>query len=180
MWSLGHKVLSSEESIKNAKSHCAGLSPSLSLYLSATACIEGTCGAAISSGRFMDVETMPVLRWVQLKTDASPANSMCLRVALRYCYREREKVRHMMGTNASFATSELICWAPCCFRSEKRDTIPDPKGVKACWGAEISESRVGGRDDSWMEGRRLSGKRRGWQRVSGWGWEMEGRQKAGK
>lgn len=131
---LGHKVLSSEESMKNAKSHCAGLSPSLSLYLSATACIEGTCGAAISSGRFMDVETMPVLRWVQLKTDASPANRMCmcLRVALRYCYREREKVRHMMGTNASFATSELICWAPCCFRSEKRDTIPDPKGVKAC------------------------------------------------
>lgn len=63
--------------MKNAKSHCAGLSPSLSLYLSATACIEGTCGAAISSGRFMDVETMPVLRWVQLKTDASPANSMC-------------------------------------------------------------------------------------------------------
>lgn len=49
---------------------------SLSLYLTLAACIEGTCGAAISPGRFMDVTTMPVLTWVELKADATPANGV--------------------------------------------------------------------------------------------------------
>lgn len=134
-WTWGFKGGGDEK----CKVTLSELSPSLSLYLSATACIGGTCGAAISSGRFTDVETMPVLRWVQLKTDATPANRMrmCMCVVGRYCQREWEKVWHVMGTNASCATLALICRAPCCCRSERRDAIPDPKGPKACWGAEI-------------------------------------------
>lgn len=67
--------------IKNAESHCAGLS-SLSLYLTVAAGIDGTCGAAISTGRFMDVESMPALRWVQLKADATLANGVCMCVCV--------------------------------------------------------------------------------------------------
>ena len=62
--------------IRKAKSHCAGLL--LSLYLAAAAGVDGTCGSAISPGRSVGVEPMPVLRWVQLKTDAAPANGLCV------------------------------------------------------------------------------------------------------
>lgn len=48
--------------------------------------INWTCGAAISTGRFMDVETMPVLQRVQLKADATLANGVCARVVV--CGRE--------------------------------------------------------------------------------------------
>lgn len=60
------------------QSHTVQVSFSLSLYLSVAACIDGTCGAAISTGRFLDVEPTPVLRWVQLKADATPANGVCV------------------------------------------------------------------------------------------------------
>lgn len=60
--------------MKNAVTLCR----SLSLYLTLAACIEGTCGAAISPGRFMVVTTTPVLTWVQLKADATPANGVCM------------------------------------------------------------------------------------------------------
>lgn len=76
----GVKVSGQEELMKKkkkeAKSHSAGLL--LSLYLAAAAGIDGTCGAAISTGRFVGVEPMPVLRWVQLKTDAALANGLCM------------------------------------------------------------------------------------------------------
>ena len=76
------------------QSHTVQVSFSLS-YLSVAACIDGTCGAAISAGQFLDVETMPVLRWVQLKADATLANGVCMcmcvcgRVMLSYIDRER-------------------------------------------------------------------------------------------
>lgn len=56
---------------------------SLSVHLTVAAGINGTCGAAISTGRFMDVETMPALRWVQLKADATLANGLCMCICVR-------------------------------------------------------------------------------------------------
>lgn len=59
------------------QSHTVQVSFSL-LYFTTACCIEGTCGAAISTGRFMDVETTPVFRWVQFKADATPVNEVCM------------------------------------------------------------------------------------------------------
>lgn len=65
--------------MKNAKSHCAGL------FFMWQHGIQGTCGAAISTGRFMDVGTKPVLRGVQLKADATLVNGVC--ICVWYAYR---------------------------------------------------------------------------------------------
>ena len=72
--SVNQQLPGQEAILGNATSHREGLCPAL--YLSSTACIKETCGAAISVSRLMNVETLPLLIWVQLKTDATPANGV--------------------------------------------------------------------------------------------------------
>lgn len=85
------QVSEAEEVIKNAESHCAGFFSS-SFFMSCCG-INRTYGAAISTSRFMDAATLPVLRWVKLKADATQANEMCVYICVWYgeCWQKKSR-----------------------------------------------------------------------------------------